>query len=293
MSIPGVSRGEERRGVIASLAPQPLRYRETAPITALAGYVQSIWQLEGECREASPRRIVPDGCMSLVVNFGAPLEQVFEVGTAAWRARSLLIGEVRRPLVIQARGRVELLGVRFWPGAIGKFVVAPLAEIVDGLADESAFRTALARRISRTVCGAERADRLRLVQTALVEELTGAPECDGLTREAALALLRSEGRIKIDGLAVALGVSRRTLERRFAVDVGIPAKSLASVLRFRRVLKAFETSAVAWTDLAMDCGYYDQSHLIRDFKRFTGRAPRAYLLEAPSLSSLRIASTER
>ena len=231
--------------------------------------------------------------MSLVVNFGAPLEQVFEVGTAAWRARSLLIGEVRRPLVIQARGRVELLGVRFWPGAIGKFVVAPLAEIVDGLADESALRTALARRISRTVCGAERADRLRLVQTALVEELTGAPVCDGLTREAALALLRSEGRIKIDGLAVALGVSLRTLERRFAADVGIPAKSLASVLRFRRVLKAFETSAVAWTDLAMDCGYYDQSHLIRDFKRFTGRAPRAYLLEARSLSSLRIASTER
>ena len=75
--------------------------------------------------------------------------------------------------------------------------------------------------------------------------------------------------------------------------MGIPAKSLASVLRFRRVLKAFETSAVAWTDLAMDCGYYDQSHLIRDFKRFTGRAPRAYLLEARSLSSLRIASTER
>ena len=42
MSTRGVSRGEERRGVIASLAPQPLRYRETAPITALAGYVQSI-----------------------------------------------------------------------------------------------------------------------------------------------------------------------------------------------------------------------------------------------------------
>jgi hypothetical protein len=200
---------------------QDLRYREYAPIGALRQHVQSLWALRGPCDEVTPQLVVPDGCMSLVLNFAEPFEQRAAAGAFVRQPMIQVSGELRRPVEVQGQGRVELLGVRFWPGAIGAFLDVPVTEIVDGTTDESALGAPLAHELSRTEHGAEPADRVRLVQSALARALRTVAECDGVVRAAASALVRAEGCARIDGLAAALGISRRCVERRFAAEVGV------------------------------------------------------------------------
>jgi transcriptional regulator GlxA family with amidase domain len=88
----------------------------------------------------------------------------------------------------------------------------------------------------------------------------------------------SEGtRVAIEALANDAGLTRRQLERRFLDAVGMSPKTLVQVLRFQRVLGVLADASPRWVDVAAACGYYDQAHLNRDFKRFTGATPRSFL----------------
>lgn len=82
------------------------------------------------------------------------------------------------------------------------------------------------------------------------------------------------------------GWSQRHFRRRFAAEVGLPPKDYGSLLRFSAALTAMTTRP--WHDpsaLAAEFGYYDQSHLTRDFHRFAGTSPAAYSAEAGELGS--------
>ena len=251
-----------------------------APDTPLQPFVHSLWTLQGACEEAAPQRLVPDGCMSLVLNFGAPMVQRDAALAPLRRARTMLIGEVRRPVTLETAGEIDLLGVRFRPGAMHRFVDASMAQLVDGIADETALCGALSRAVERTVHAAERQDRLPLLQAGLIERLDGprrvAGRDDDRVDAAVRALVTRDGDMRISALAGTVDLNRRSLERRFLAQVGIAPKQLARVLRFRRALQAAHAPRVDWAMLSADCGYVDQSHLIRDFKLFTGQSPAAW-----------------
>jgi len=248
---------------------------DDAPVPALRGHVQRFWRLRGACDAADTQLVVPDGCMGLVLSFGAPLEQLVDGQPAAARSNTLFIGEIRRPFTTRVDGDLELLGVQFRPGAALAFADAPSAELVDRLADEAVLRRSLAQEIAGTVHGADPEDRLERLQAALVNALTGrrlrGPS--PLVRTAVGMLATEESVTRIEELADELRVSRRHLERRFRAEIGVSPKTLAMVLRFRRVLGAIESRSEDWTSMALRCGYFDQAHLIRDFKRFTGGTP--------------------
>jgi transcriptional regulator GlxA family with amidase domain len=134
------------------------------------------------------------------------------------------------------------------------------------------------------VRSAEPGDRRHLLETALSEQLVRGSQPRELVQVAVRELVDADGGVEIEALAAKLGVSRRHLERQFGEDVGIAPKSLGQVLRFRRVLRAIEDSSPDWASVAIDCGYSDQSHLIRDFKRFVGLPPRLYLRDEHGLA---------
>ena len=82
----------------------------------------------------------------------------------------------------------------------------------------------------------------------------------------------------IAALAQELGWSRRRFGERFREHVGLAPKPAARVLRFRRVLELLRRGdELRLAAIAQDCGYYDQAHLNRDFRAYTGGPPRAYL----------------
>ena len=89
----------------------------------------------------------------------------------------------------------------------------------------------------------------------------------------ALGRLRAtSGSVPIATLADELGCSRRYLTAGFRSHVGVSPKLLARILRFQRAVGLME-QPLSWAEISLACGYYDQAHLIRDFKQFTGSAP--------------------
>ena len=91
----------------------------------------------------------------------------------------------------------------------------------------------------------------------------------------------SAGQINVDELARQTGYTRKHLNMLFQRQVGLGAKALARVHRFKSALSLLGTRfEVPWAELAQHCGYYDQSHLVRDFKGFSGYAPSEFLRRA-------------
>ena len=86
-------------------------------------------------------------------------------------------------------------------------------------------------------------------------------------------------------LATDAGISSRQLERRFLREIGVGPKLLGRILRFQQVFRAVERLDARWASIAVDCGYYDQAHLIRDFNQFAGQTPSVLLAEKSSLTN--------
>jgi AraC-like DNA-binding protein len=116
----------------------------------------------------------------------------------------------------------------------------------------------------------------------IVEELLSELPAlgDALVMRAIPLLTAPASPTAVRDVASAFGISERQLERRFLTSVGLTPKSFACLRRFERAV-AEAASAPSLTAAALAAGYYDQSHFIRDFRRFAGVTPRAFLRAAP------------
>jgi methylphosphotriester-DNA--protein-cysteine methyltransferase len=109
---------------------------------------------------------------------------------------------------------------------------------------------------------------------------------DHAVTRAAERIEATRGRVEMPELLAESGLGRRQFERRFGDQVGIGPALLASVLRFRRVFDVIERGGPRpWTDAAIEAGYFDQSHLNRDFRRFVGCTPTEFAASRPGLAS--------
>lgn len=93
-------------------------------------------------------------------------------------------------------------------------------------------------------------------------------------------IMHSKGNVHVDKLFRSFGQSRRTMERHFLKEVGVGSKYFCRILRFdhSHALKR-KYPDKSWNEILYTCGYFDQSHYIREFKIFTGSSPEIYLKE--------------
>lgn len=103
------------------------------------------------------------------------------------------------------------------------------------------------------------------------------PASGRLARHAVRLLEGGEDRV--ESVAERLGVTARHLRRAFTESVGIGPKEYARSVRLQRAVQRSATSK-DWARIAADAGYYDQSHLIADFRQLVGLTPGAFLRRA-------------
>ena len=246
-----------------------MRYAEHAPPDALASVLHCLWTFEDVAPEGAPQRIVPDGRCELIVHLGNPYR---EAGARAAQPRVLFAGQLTSPLWLAATGPCSVVAARFHPGAARAFVGFSMRHATDRrLAVEAG---GLVETLEREPSMATRAQALA---SWLGERLGHAGQDDTVARAAAARIESTRGDVGIEELARECGLGRRQLERRFGDQVGIGPALLATVFRFRRVFDLIEhDSTRPWTDAALAAGYFDQSHFIRDFRRFVGCTPSEF-----------------
>ena len=256
-----------------------MRYREVKPTPPLRSFVECFWTLEGDglIDGPPPERILPDGCVELILNFGDRFLQHID-GEKRRQPRNFIVGQMTGPILISASGLVRLLGIRFQPGGTRPFIDLPANEITDRVVELSH----LSRQFERSLLDAcEHADKkIAAVDAFLVSRLKDG-KFDPHLLALAGGIIERRGLVSVDQLASHAGVSSRQLERRFLQEVGLGPKLLARIVRFQQVFRAVESNP-AWAEVAIECGYYDQAHLIRDFNQFAQQTP-AVLFASQSL----------
>ena len=123
-------------------------------------------------------------------------------------------------------------------------------------------------------------DALAAVERLLLERLQVSAARPGPVEHAVAALQASKGTLRIESLADTLGVSRQHLASQFRTRVGLPAKLFARVCRFQHAtarLKHIPPEHVDMAALALDLGYYDQPHMIHEFRALSGSTPQSFV----------------
>lgn len=262
-----------------------MRYSEISPTPPLSSFVECFWTLEGDgpTPGGSPERILPDGCVELILNFGARFSQHTN-DHRVLQPRHFLVGQMTGPILISPTGRVELLGIRFHPGGTSAFLRMPMSEVTDQVAELGNLSSELERdllRVSQDLPSLT--EKMAAVESALMNRVLSRPSMPSSMQFAA-RIVNSAGLISVDQLAIDAGISSRQLERRFMREVGVGPKLLSRILRFQQVFRAVERSDAAWASIALECGYYDQAHLIRDFNQFAEQTPSVLLAEQTALT---------
>src|SRR4030095_14707207 len=107
-----------------------MRYSEIKPRPPVSRFVECFWTLESEVPSPQPERILPDGCVELILNFGSEFSQHGESGCTR-QPRNFLVGQMTGPILISPTGPVQALGIRFHPGGTLPFLRTPLDEVTD------------------------------------------------------------------------------------------------------------------------------------------------------------------
>lgn len=246
-----------------------LTHRPAPPLDA---FVANLWALQ-DAPPHSRECIVPNGTLELVVNLAENEIRIYRENAVARYPGVVVSGAYRRRFVVDTREHASLVGVHFRPGGARPFLGTPADALSDGhvaLADLWSPREA--SRLREQLCEATTvARRFRLLEDALRARL--AHTSRRRTADAALELF-SRSETSVSEAARRVGLSHRHFINVFAAEVGMTPKLFLRIQRFQRALA--KIGCLDQAQVALACGYFDQSHLIRDFSEFAGITPAEY-----------------
>ena len=243
---------------------------------ALAGCVSQLWLGEGSVTYQRDR-ILPRGQSYLLINLGPPQYMVLPgppetrvVFDDLWYS-----GIAEYPIDTEAPHGNVLLGIAFPATGAATWLPLPQAELANRtgpLADVMGAGVLELR--DHLLELRDSASRLALAEAWLLRVCLSGRSIHPLVHWATHRLMESRGGLRTEALAREAGVSRKHLAGLFQRQVGLTPKSLARVHRFQSALIGMQRFPLPdYSELALDCGYYDQAHLIRDFRQFAGMTP--------------------
>ena len=254
----------------------------TQPEKQLTPYVAFIWVFESSFGVplADSRIIVPDGRAKIIVPYRNAL--CAAVNTRLLNAKEhqiFLVGIQSNPTTITSTATdTGTIGMELTPKGLYHLFHLSMHEITNRMVSFEALFGPQGARLQQRVGDAEDPkEKIVLLQAALTHVLQKNEKEYALLDHTLDILTQTHGMIRVQELADHLGYTKRYVDLLFKEHVGVSPKSLASILRFQEVYQGWMQQKSPtffrnhWPDY-----YYDQSHFIKEFKRFTGFTPQQY-----------------
>jgi AraC-like DNA-binding protein len=258
-------------------------YRFYKPPRPLGDFVDDLWLYDGYAQPHLKERILPSGTIELVINLQENEFRIYDPACPERYRRfpgAMVSGAYSSIFVIDTLEDASVIGAHFKPGGAFPFLGLPAGELADLHVDlETLWGRSAMMALREQLCTAPTPERrFSILERALLAHLFRPLEHRHAVSTALHAFTSSDEIWTIGALARRIGISQRRFIEVFTDEVGVTPKLFSRIQRFHLALSAVqECGSVNWAGLAADCGYFDQSHLIRDFLGFSGLTPADYL----------------
>jgi AraC-like DNA-binding protein len=255
-----------------------MHHQEFEPPEELRDAIKCFWYNSRDFGEhESSFEIVPDGYAEIIFHFGSPCSISYN-GVVQPLPSPCMMGLLNQPVIVTTKDRFEVIGIRCFPWTV--FDLLGLQSGKDGV---HIFEHPIARlqsTLKKLIRAEKIAEALAMVKQYFLDARSGIA-IDSMLFRAGVAMREANGTIPVSQVAAAAHATVRTLERKFKQSSGYTVKDVSALMRFEQVRNQLwlnPDSNIA--GLAHEFGYTDQSHLSREFKRYSGTTPAAFARKA-------------
>lgn len=256
-----------------------MKYQTIQPPPSLARYVRFFWVFEGEATDAEPYvyRGYADGCAELVFHYQSRFDLIKPDSTREDSFSAGIHAQTRtfsRNIVHRDFG---ISGCYLYPFALPRIFGFPASDLTGQMTD---FASVIGREGAeledKMLSAVDNAGRVAILTRFLERRLLRDNRELPYIFSSIDYIIKMRGLVDIGDLAKSYNLSDRQFERKFKEFGGFTPKTYSRIIRFQSALKEYGNEKISLTDIAYDCGYYDQSHFINDFKEFSGYSPKVY-----------------
>ncbi|SHF36322.1 AraC-type DNA-binding protein [Seinonella peptonophila] len=243
-------------------------YQEYVSCKSLASHVVCYWTMDFHAENKNQlHRILPDGCIDIIID---------RQSTSSWKA-AFVEGLMTRFEVLRLSKSQSLFGIRFYPEAAHSILKFPASSFIGqhvflediwGMEGLFMVEEILSTQVVSKI--------IEIVERKLIHllALSNTP-ANSLLLESMQYIYAFKGNISISDLAEKLSFSKRHMRRIFDQELGLSPKEMIGIIRFQFILQElYNGTSSSFTDIALKYGYYDQSHFIKNFKRYYGMLPK-------------------
>jgi AraC-like DNA-binding protein len=241
-----------------------VKLTEFTPHSQLASFIDAYWDITCNEGVTSINKVLPDGCVDIIINLGENFHIECE-NVVLKSEKAYLGGAITHFKEAKTLRETHLIGVRFKPSAFSHFYTfSSLHEVTNNIVELSVDLIPKIGSFSKNISFAfDSFYYNKLIQ----------PKCSLLP--IIETVNKHHGDVSIYELADRHCTTVRQLERNFKYHIGLSPKEFINIIRYKFAQQLILTSHPKRTlsDIAFECGYYDQAHLSNEIKKYTGVVP--------------------
>lgn len=257
-------------------------YQTYHPKSPLSRFIEFFWMREGDSLKAVQTRLLPMGTMELVINLHEDKIPLFDRQSRIQRGvinGTMICGTHSENFIIRDTNKISVMGVHFKPGGGTSFFELPASELYnERISLEELWKARAAELRDRLAQESTPETRFWVLEQFLMQMLRSPNYHPAVNF--ALQQFQQSANLTIRSITEQTGFSARYFNQLFRDQVGVTPKLFCRIQRFQKVLEMLSAKTpVDWIDIAFTCGYFDQAHLIHDFRAFADCTPTEYLAQ--------------
>ncbi|MCC8134978.1 MAG: helix-turn-helix domain-containing protein [Tannerellaceae bacterium] len=252
-----------------------MKYQIISPSDPLKPFVSYYWVLETEKIINETERILPTGYMQLIFYRA---NRAFSHTEKDWQPRTFIGGQTNTYNELTLTGTIKMIAVSFHPYGARAFFNLSMLDFLNRTIPVDCMGDKKLEELEEKIMDTEDIRTcILLIEAFLLKRLITDQDHYFKRLQHSLLMAKIQPETKTFQLASASCFSTKQYKRIFNEYVGINPKEFLRILRFQRTLHILHNQpSILFTDLAFQAGYYDQAHLTKEFKRFSGYMPTQY-----------------
>ena len=252
-----------------------MKFNIIRPSELLSKFIRYYWVLESE--EPYTHYSMADVCSEIVFHYKGQHDELLSNGKKIKSFTSGLQGQNNKTRVFSINNGFGIFGAYLYPYAVSLFFNIPAFEFTNQLVSLNELLGQEGNELEEKIILAEsNYVRVKILENFFGHKLSQNYNLQLPIFEAIKTIIKTGGPVKVDKLVRDHFLSERQLERQFRKYAGFNPKYFSRIVRFHSAMSQYGNKSNSLTRIALDCGYYDQSHFINEFKEFSGLNPKQF-----------------